>query len=317
MPTTVTLAKWVMKKYPSMPVFDRKKVGERREVFNHPVFLHGNVDERRTIMLKSSESKYADEFEFSFDNYFSFPLQPHLEGKEVLDLGCFTGGRTAAWFERYKLKHVSGMDIDPIYIEAANQFAQSKGISADYKVGFGEYIPYPDNAFDAVLTFDVLEHVVDVRKTLDECYRVLKPGGKIYLVFPTYYQPMEHHLGMVSKAPGLQMMFSGKTLVRAYFEIIEERMPDSKWYKRDSPELDAHEAGHTINGTSYRAFRNLVSPDRWATEFVCRKPIGSIGRSLKKGGSVGILSSLFAPLTYVPYLQEIFLHRVTMVLKKK
>ncbi len=38
-------------------------------------------------------------------------------------------------------------------------------------------LSFGDNSFDALLSFDVLEHVPDYRKALQEFYRVLKPGG--------------------------------------------------------------------------------------------------------------------------------------------
>lgn len=313
---TVDIAKWIMKLNEAVPVFDEDRVGGLREVFNHRKFLDGSAAEQQSIMLKACESKYMDEVEYPFDNYFGFSLLPQLENKSVLDLGCGTGGRTAAWFKNYKFKHVSGLEIDPVYIQAARNFAKIRGLNSEYKVGFGEDIPFDDESFDAVLSFDVLEHVADVPKTLAECRRVLKPNGKLFLVFPTYYQPREHHLGLVTKVPGLQLFFSGKTLVRAYYEIIEERGSSAYWYRRDSPVLVNHEVGNTINGTSFREFQRILRNTDWGIDFLSRKPIGSIGRSVHEGSWKGGISTLFIPLTYIPGIQEIFLHRVTTILRK-
>lgn len=47
-----------------------------------------------------------------------------------------------------------------------------------------EDIPLPDNSFDYVTSSEVLEHVNDKTKMLEECYRVLKPGGKLILTTP-------------------------------------------------------------------------------------------------------------------------------------
>jgi len=38
-------------------------------------------------------------------------------------------------------------------------------------------MPFPDNYFDAIVTFSVLEHVADDKLASEEMYRVLKPGG--------------------------------------------------------------------------------------------------------------------------------------------
>lgn len=312
----VVLAKWLMKRKQNFPEFDENNVGGLREVFNLPVFTEGTGTQRREIMLKSSMSRYVDETEFPIDRYFGVDLKPRLQGKALLDLGCGTGGRSVVWYERYQLQHVSGIEIDPVYIECAELLASLRFVDADYKVGFGEAIPYPDESFDSILSFDVFEHVIDVAATLRECHRVLKTDGELLVVFPTYYQPMEHHLGLVSKVPGLQLLFSGETLVRAYVEILDERGDEANWYRRRSAELKSHERGHTINGTSYREFRKLVSEGPWAIQFVSHLPIGSVGRSLKRESIRRVFKIIFSPLTYIPFVQEVFLHRVAMIIRK-
>lgn len=315
--TTIGIAKFVMKKREVIPIFDENKVGILQEVFNHRYFLDSGEEQKKGIMLKSSESKYKDENDFPFDKYFGRPLRPYVEGKNVLDMGCFTGGRTAAWFENYRLKHVSGMDVDQVFIDAAKQYASKKNINAEFKVGFGENIPFADEQFDAILTFDVFEHVQDLRKVMSECNRVLKPGGQLILVFPSYYHPKEHHLTLVTRMPGLQYFFSGKTLVKAYYEIIKDRKEQAYWYKRSVPDLRAWEKGHTINGTTFRRFRKIVKDQQWKVSFQSRKTIGSVGRNVEHKKLPRIASIMLQPLAYVPFAQEIVLHRVTMILEKR
>lgn len=45
-------------------------------------------------------------------------------------------------------------------------------------------IPKPDNYYDAILNSQVLEHVEYPQKVIDEFYRILKPGGKLFLTAP-------------------------------------------------------------------------------------------------------------------------------------
>jgi hypothetical protein len=45
-------------------------------------------------------------------------------------------------------------------------------------------LSFPDASFDAILTFDVLEHIPDHREALAECHRVLRPGGTVLFSIP-------------------------------------------------------------------------------------------------------------------------------------
>ncbi|MFH0777805.1 MAG: methyltransferase domain-containing protein [Candidatus Eisenbacteria bacterium] len=315
MPAT-RLAKLVMRAFERHPHFSEDDVGESSEVFNHDTFLRGSDSTRQSIMLKSSENKYKSEMSYPWDNYFGVDLSPFLLGKVALDLGCFTGGRSAAWFERYKLQHITGIDVSEVFIAAARQFASVRVIRADFRVGFGESLPFESETFDAILSFDVLEHVQSLEKTLDECRRVLRTGGSMFLVFPGYFHPIEHHLALVTRAPCVHWFFSGQTLVKAYSEILEERGEEAYWYKRESPDLAEWERGNTINGTTLQQFKALVKGAGWRAVRPYGRPIGSVGRSVSGNRLVGTVSRLFSPLTRVPGLQEIFLHRITYVLEK-
>lgn len=55
-------------------------------------------------------------------------------------------------------------------------------------------LPYEDSFFDAVLTNQVFEHVMNVDETLAEIRRVLKPGGVTLHFFPARYRPIEVHV---------------------------------------------------------------------------------------------------------------------------
>ena len=59
--------------------------------------------------------------------------------------------------------------------------------------GAGEFLPYPENSFDLVLSHEVLEHVQDDRKSAAEIVRVLKPGGRAVIFVPNIGYPFETH----------------------------------------------------------------------------------------------------------------------------
>ena len=96
-------------------------------------------------------------------------------GKDVLDLGCAGGFMSEALARRGA--EVTGIDPAAQAIAAAKTHAEQEGLAIRYDVGVGEHLPYPANAFDAVVCVDVLEHVEDLEKVIAESARVLKPGG--------------------------------------------------------------------------------------------------------------------------------------------
>jgi 2-polyprenyl-3-methyl-5-hydroxy-6-metoxy-1,4-benzoquinol methylase len=316
-PFSTLLARWVLTRFERFPVPPTQSVGDLQEVFNHPAFTEASPGQKLEIMARSSESKYRGEQEYPWDHYFECNVAPWLEGKKVLDLGCFNGGRTVAWFERYKIREMAGIDVDPNYAEAADHFATSRGVSADFRVGLAEHLPFSDASFDAVVSFDVFEHVTSVEAALRECARVLRPTGTLIAVFPGYFQPNEHHLGHVTRLPGLQLLFSGETLVRAYHAVLSERGKEANWYARRSPELESWESGHTLNGTTFRAFRGLIASETWDVRHVSRRPLGSVGRNAARVPLLGTFGRVLRPLTFVPGLQEILLHRVAVVLQRR
>lgn len=59
--------------------------------------------------------------------------------------------------------------------------------------GVGENLPFPANRFDLILSNEVLEHVQDDRKSIQELVRILKPGGRLVMFCPNRGYPFETH----------------------------------------------------------------------------------------------------------------------------
>jgi len=57
----------------------------------------------------------------------------------------------------------------------------------------GEGLPFPSGSFDLVLSHEVLEHVQDDRRAVEEIARTLKPGGRLVLFVPNRGYPFETH----------------------------------------------------------------------------------------------------------------------------
>lgn len=103
----------------------------------------------------------------------------------VLEDGCGVGSYLARLSEDASL--AVGLEIE---LERAVE-AHAKGPST--VGGVGEYLPFPDNTFDLVLSHEVLEHVQNDRLAASEIARVLKPGGRLTLFVPNRGYPFETH----------------------------------------------------------------------------------------------------------------------------
>jgi SAM-dependent methyltransferase len=57
----------------------------------------------------------------------------------------------------------------------------------------GEFLPFPDQVFDLILSHEVLEHVQDDRKAIKEIIRTLRPGGRAVIFVPNRGYPFETH----------------------------------------------------------------------------------------------------------------------------
>lgn len=54
--------------------------------------------------------------------------------------------------------------------------------------------PWPDNSFDQIVARSVLEHLrINLVESLDECWRILRPGGQIFLKVPYWQSELAHH----------------------------------------------------------------------------------------------------------------------------
>jgi SAM-dependent methyltransferase len=146
-------------------------------------------------MQKSSEKK--EYLEITYDEkklprtQYPEKLSSHLlenhfkEAGSMLDVGCGRGD----FLESFKKLGfgVSGVDISPNVAALEKNFDVRK---CDFEK---ENLPYANNSFDYIFSKSVIEHLHQPEKLLDECFRVLKPGGKAVIMCPswihTYWGP--------------------------------------------------------------------------------------------------------------------------------
>lgn len=116
-----------------------------------------------------------------------------LAGKRILDAGCGLGMYVRA-FRRFS-DEVYGVDIDLEKVAEASQELPKygRGMPRPYYVASAEALPFPNGFFDVVLSHEVLEHLRDDRRGVEEACRVLKPGGRLVVFVPNRLWLFETH----------------------------------------------------------------------------------------------------------------------------
>lgn len=180
----------------SYPHFARSKCSTCRLVFANPM---ANDDE-----LTDFYQNYYDAGNFSVDNWKSRTIDHfsssekltkeqfieqnretlkyyHLDigaGKKFLDIGCGLGN--AVYLAKRCEWEVYATEYDSDAINFINQYIP--GVQT-YQ---GNFIAanYPDNYFDYVLMYHVIEHVLNPIEVVKELHRILKPGGILLIGTP-------------------------------------------------------------------------------------------------------------------------------------
>jgi ubiquinone/menaquinone biosynthesis C-methylase UbiE len=132
----------------------------------------------------------------------------------ILDAGCGTGGLIRAMQQFEPRWRITGLDISPL----ACTYARERS-SASIVEGSVEALPFTANQFDAVVSADVLYHINDTSKALQEFGRVLKPGGSLVVNVPAYNWMWSYHDDLVDTRHRFRRSELASLLKQAGFEI--------------------------------------------------------------------------------------------------
>ncbi|MCW5873849.1 MAG: class I SAM-dependent methyltransferase [Anaerolineales bacterium] len=137
-------------------------------------------------------------------------------GQRVLVVGAGTGAESVVLTQRGAEVH--GIEPYDKAIEILHLKADLHGLPRqNFKQAGAEDIPYPDESFDFVYCYTVIEHVQDIARSVDEMLRVCKVGGTVYIQTPDYRFPYEGHYKM-NRLPfsprwlaALQLLLQGRS----------------------------------------------------------------------------------------------------------
>ena len=186
--------------------------------------------------VPGSREFFADLDQYHFEKLHHLPRLIDFgayRGKKVLDVGCGAGTDLVRFARGGAI--VSGVDLSSSAITLAKQNFAQQGLAADLREADGEQLPFVDGTFDFVFAHGVVQYTARDQALVDECRRVLEPGGTA--VFQVYNRvswlnglskvmkvPLEHEDAPVLKrysAGEFRALLGGFRDVR----IVEERFP--------------------------------------------------------------------------------------------
>lgn len=142
----------------------------------------------------------------------------------VLDVGCGAGTLTMLWAKAGH--HAHGLDVNAPLLALAQERAEKDGLQAEFRVGSATDLPWPAETMDVCVVPELLEHVAEWERCLDEACRVLRPGGVLYISTSNKLCPKqnEFNLRFYSWYPGF--------LKRRYERLAVTTRPDIANYAK-------------------------------------------------------------------------------------
>lgn len=194
--------------------------------------------------------------------------------KDVLDIGCGAGGKSL-YYLSCGAKTVTGIDVVERYKEESESLARELNLEGfRFVCGDAAKTSFDDNSFDTIIMNDAMEHVNDPAAVLEEVYRILKPGGRLYVNFPPYNHPYGAHLSDVIGMPWVHVFFGDKTLIKAYKDLVKDKPDGDQRIKfRISTNEKGEEYFSYINKMSISRFNRLINESKLSVKYYSEVPL--------------------------------------------
>lgn len=226
-----------------------------------------------------------------------------FKDKDVLDIGCGAGGKTV-FYASQGVKSIVGVEILEKYKKEAEELSRKYGVSDKFSFVCADAAntPFEDETFDTIIMNDAMEHVDEPEKVLNECYRILKRNGRLYLNFPPYNHPYGAHLSDAIGMPWVHVFFSEKTLIETY-KILVKDLPDGidRIKFRIDKKPDGTEYFSYINKMTIKRYERILKNSKFNVEYYKEEPLRNVFKHVAK----------------LPFFKEFLVKMVVCVLTKK
>lgn len=194
--------------------------------------------------------KRFDDWYFAFYPYLfvHIPFED-MKDKDVLEIGLGYGTVSQRIAEAGARYH--GLDIASGPVWMANHRLKQAGLSGQAKQGSILEADFADDSFDMVVAIGCLHHTGDLRRAIEQCHRILRPGGK--LVFMVYYAYSYRRFYQARR----------ETIRYAFRELFGHRGVVAARAAKERAAYDANSAGEAAPHTDFISARSL--------RYLCRK----------------------------------------------
>ena len=213
---------------------------------------------------------------------------PLAQCRTCVELGCWDGMVLAALAQRGHVAY--GADVSREGFDG-----RARAIGVHLVLTDASKLALRSTSMDLVYSFASFEHFADPHGVVDEAWRVLRPGGYLFLMFgPVYTSPYGLHAYRQIPVPYCQYLFT-ETDLKTY--ATREGLPTAWPY---------------VNGVSVTAYRRLWAEQttRFEQLYYREHPTGGVGAEL-------ITKYPFCFRSKVPAFDDLFVSAVEICLRKR
>jgi ubiquinone/menaquinone biosynthesis C-methylase UbiE len=170
----------------------------------------------------------------------------------ILDIACGTGFGSNILAN--KAAQVIGGDIDKTTIAENNTIYSKDNLT--FQELDGTKLPYDDNTFDVLVSFETIEHTIHYDEMIKEFKRVVKPTGKLFISTPNFY--LNSPSGIVTNPFHTQEFTPDdfNALISTYFQKFE--IFGQEYIRYKNKKSINHKIAHKIEQFHYlRGIRKL------------------------------------------------------------
>jgi ubiquinone/menaquinone biosynthesis C-methylase UbiE len=150
---------------------------------------------------------------------------------DVIDIGCGAGTQALLWAT---LGHrVRALDVNAPLVSIGRERAAQARLDVRFDVGTATALPYPDASAEVVLMPELLEHVPEWERCLEEAVRVTRPGGLLYLSTTNWLCPVQYEFALPAYSwypPRLKRWCERKAVTTHPQWVEHARYPAVHWF---------------------------------------------------------------------------------------